>query len=84
MKITSHKGHSSGSREFRKMQANIGCDKCPVCGERCSTRDAPCGKGIQHYTHTYYKSLFNMNRYRADKYHCWTCGSRWESEEYVV
>ena len=84
MKVTSLRGNTLSAAEQRKRDANKGCDKCPDCGETREFWDAPAGEGIQHSSSTRFKGLFDLNRYRIDKYHCWTCGTMWESEEYVV
>lgn len=81
--------------EQRKLAANVGCDVCPCCGETKSTvyyyfnqhdPKSPV-KGIYETHSETWRSKFLSTKkylYRTDKYTCYTCGCKWESEEYVV
>ena len=71
----------------RKMQAIIGCDVCPVCGE---TRDAinvrvETGEygGVCCSTIERCAGLFILKVFRKNVYKCRTCGSEWESDEWL-
>lgn len=69
--------------ETVKQNANIGCDKCPCCGETKSSMEYYSNKGIvSGISKTWFKGFFKVKSMRCDCYSCLTCGAKWESEPY--
>lgn len=74
-------GKQHSKFEQNRIQANIGCDICPCCGESKSSlyyiKQGILNKGIcDGIEKTWGKGL------RCDCYMCLTCGAEWESEPY--
>ena len=70
-----------------KKKANIGCNRCPCCGEsRSSIQYIQMGrlnKGIiSGITKEWTEGFFKTKQMKADCYMCLTCGAEWESEPY--
>ncbi len=69
-----------------RIDANIGCDKCPCCGESKLTlhyiKRGILNKGILQGIEKTWVSLFGMKNMKCDCYKCCTCGAEWESEPY--
>ena len=56
---------------------------CPNCGENKSLRLTKKGtKGIYKDRYVWTGGVFKVRYMRVDRYSCYTCGSRWESEPY--
>lgn len=80
--------------EMQRRLANIGCDRCPSCGENKTDFDYiketgyySSNKGIMKYgvRHTLKRvGLFKSVLCCIDSYKCNTCGVTWESEPYPV
>lgn len=70
-----------------KRVANMGCDKCPCCGETKRSVDyfihGEFNKGIvDGLQRSWVQGFFNMKSMKCDCYSCLTCGAKWESEPY--
>lgn len=67
---------------------NIGCNKCPCCGETKQHwdyfRKGIYDKGLSSVgtCKTWVDGLFRMKHMKCDCYKCYTCGAEWESEPY--
>lgn len=86
MRITKTSDRVS-SLESAKRIANIGCNKCPCCGETKSSISyyslGEINKGIvSGLSKTWAEGFFKMKSMKCDCYHCLTCGAEWESEPY--
>lgn len=88
MKIIFDSSNDSSKMHLR-MIANIGCDKCPICGETNPfylKDDNGCKipKGIycRLLPIRWTKGFIRKYHYAKDTYQCLTCGSEWESEQY--
>lgn len=85
MKITKTSDKALSLKNAREI-ANIGCNKCPCCGETKSHADylfEDINKGIiRGLQKTWVEGLFKMKNMKCDFYHCLTCGAEWESEPY--
>lgn len=86
MRITKTSDHATFLKNAKRV-ANIGCNKCPCCGEtKQSTEYILIGewnKGIvSGLQKTWAEGFFKMKSMKCDCYHCLTCGAQWESEPY--
>lgn len=71
--------------------ANLGCDKCPNCGEDKKDieyiRTGVTSKGVSHYLfsemHSYGFLHIKSKQFNYDEYECKTCGCKWKSDEWV-
>ena len=90
MKIT--KTSKDAQIEYLSRKDSLsGCDVCPCCGE---------SKDLWYYINNFGKiekgiveigqrrstrgNFFNMKVFAVDCFKCLTCGTEWESEEYLV
>lgn len=86
MRITCDSRKENTEQKRRKL-ANEGCDKCPCCGETkyfYISEDKQM-RGISAgmiRTETKIKGFFNLKIIHRDCYSCYTCGSKWESDEW--
>ena len=63
--------------------ANEGCGACPGCGETGSLHVAKDGiTGIDSHSYTWQVGFLNTKHMKVDRYSCYTCGCKWESEPY--
>lgn len=88
MKITKT-SHDANIESAARTAANIGCDKCPKCGEYHPmeeyVKDSTMGKGIISLgPRIVTKGLIKLKIYNIDCYKCLTCGTEWESEPYLT
>lgn len=61
--------------KMAKQNANIGCDKCPCCGEAYH--------GLAPIKTWMEGGLFRTAKYmKVDCYTCRSCGAEWESDPY--
>lgn len=72
--------------ETNMMTANIGCNRCPNCGEtrdhfKCLANGESGGISGGIYR-SWTEGFFRIKCMRADVYKCYTCGTEWESEPY--
>lgn len=84
MKITKYGNQAiNESREF----ANHGCHKCPCCGETRDLFDVIVDTskiaGIDSITVRKEKGFFSIKFVSVERYHCYTCGAEWESDEWT-
>ena len=79
MKITRTADDVYRNEQARK-RANIGCDKCPCCGNNKVDKHIP----VPYVEIT--EGFFNVTRtsYMKDKYSCSKCGAEWESDPYKL
>lgn len=90
MKIT-RTAKEEAAYNSRREIANIGCNKCPCCGETKTLseyfKEEGVLKGISGgiYKSWYEGGLFRKSRHmRSDCYTCNTCGAQWESDPYEI
>ena len=88
MRITKTSTQVSASKRRREI-ANIGCNKCPCCGETMSIAEAiKKGYGLKRgissisMSRPVSKGLFSNEYKTVDIYSCRKCGAEWESEPY--
>lgn len=71
-----------------RKKANIGCNRCPCCGESITffeyLQKGISDKGISTGISKEWieEKFFNAKTMHADCYACLTCGAEWESEPY--
>lgn len=96
MKVTKTK-HQAREKRVTKYEANIGCNKCPECGEtkdyfdwlgdvlhgKIASNERPRGisGGICRYV-SIRTGLFKWEQRMVSCYKCETCGAEWESDPY--
>lgn len=82
MKITKT-GKESSVFDQNRINANIGCDKCPCCGESKSTlhyiKQGILNKGILQGIEKTWASLFGMKNMKCDCYKCGTAVNNWKT-----
>lgn len=86
MKITRTSKEASALRMAQRT-ANMGCDKCPCCGETKKSmeyiRQGITNKGIlTGIERTWNEGFLGLIGMKCDCYSCLTCGAKWESEPY--
>lgn len=86
MKITKT-GNLAAQLHNAKIDANVGCQKCPCCGETKDVLDyleqGVTNKGIMRYAYrSFAKGIFFLRIMKCDCYACETCGAEWESDPY--
>ena len=81
MRIIKTSKEASNFEEMKRI-ANLGCDKCPCCGEISRYKN---DKGILTGLHdTWVKGIFKPKYMRIDYYICYSCGAEWSSEPYQM
>ena len=85
MKITKTAADAANYTQ-RKINANIGCNKCPFCGETKSNlqyiKEGNPNKGISTGFKHWCEGFFRSRYMQCDTYTCYSCGAEWESEPY--
>lgn len=88
MRITKTSTQVSESKR-RRETANLGCNKCPCCGETMRFGEAiKNGYGLKRGISSISMSrpvrtwLFSSEYKTVDIYSCHRCGAEWESEPY--
>ncbi len=86
MKITKSASAVAISRT-QKALANVGCQKCPCCGETKTSieymMEGVAAKGVSSgLIKTWVEGTFRIRHMRCDCYKCYSCGAEWESDPY--
>lgn len=86
MKIIFDSSNDSSKMHLR-MIANIGCDKCPICGETRKfyaggPEKTPIGVMKSLVPARYTIGVFKRKNIQIDRYTCYSCGSSWQSDPY--
>lgn len=83
-------GARSAELVGQRLKANLGCNRCPCCGENRKQIDY-WKEGITHkgissggICKNWAEGFFKIKVMQIDCYKCYTCGAEWESDPYEI